>query len=298
MISIKSVAKLNLFLEITEKRPDGYHNLDSIFSLINLSDDIKIEFTKNGEINVATDHPEVPDGEKNIIYKTVLRIKELKRIKSGVNIFVTKNIPVGGGLGGGSSNAAAVISCLSKQWGFDAKSEEILDLAKQIGADVPFFLHDARMARCEGIGETVTPLEEIPELWFVLVNPGLNINTGEVYRSLNLTKEKKDSKIIMDAIYRKDLAKIADNFYNRLEEPVLKRYPVIADIKKVLMDYGCIGSLMSGSGSTVFGLVENEHQGKNLLKLIKENYKNYFLRLVKSEMEICERKSNSEEVVA
>lgn len=280
---IHSPAKLNLFLEVTEKRTDGYHNIDSVFLTINLADDIKISLLESDKIDVTTNHPEVPDGEKNIIYTAVTKIKELKKIKSGVKIAVTKNIPVGGGLGGGSGNAGAVIGYLADKWGFNPKSPEILELAKSIGADVPFFLHKTNIAVCGGIGEIVTPIGFKGCLWLILVNPGININTGEVYRNLNLTNPQKNSKIIIDAINKEDLTGISLNLFNRLEEPVLIKYPVIAQIKKDLLDIGCTGSLMSGSGSTVFGLAENERQGKKMLKLIREKYKGFFSKLVRSE---------------
>jgi 4-diphosphocytidyl-2-C-methyl-D-erythritol kinase len=280
MIKILSPAKLNIFLEVLQKRADGYHDIDSVFVKVNLCDSIDMELINDEVIMVSTDHPSVPDGPDNIVYKSVIALKKYFNRNEGVRISIKKVIPVGGGMGGGSSNAAAVIKGLCKLWGYDYSSPDVMGIAARIGADVPFFLSGHTIAVCKGIGEIITPVASDLSLTFVVVNPNVMISTGDIYRKVNLTSARKDSIIITEAISRKCLDKIGVNFFNRMEDTVIKDFPVIAEIKKALLEAGCSASLMSGSGSTVFGLVKNDHSRDNVIKHIREKYPEWFSCIV------------------
>ncbi|RJP62292.1 MAG: 4-(cytidine 5'-diphospho)-2-C-methyl-D-erythritol kinase, partial [Candidatus Auribacter fodinae] len=215
MIKILSPAKLNIFLEVLQKRADGYHDIDSVFVKVNLCDSIDMELINDEVIMVSTDHPSVPDGPDNIVYKSVIALKKYFNRNEGVRISIKKVIPVGGGMGGGSSNAAAVIKGLCKLWGYDYSSPDVMGIAARIGADVPFFLSGHTIAVCKGIGEIITPVASDLSLTFVVVNPNVMISTGDIYRKVNLTSARKDSIIITEAISRKCLDKIGVNFFNR-----------------------------------------------------------------------------------
>lgn len=272
MYSIHSPAKLNLFLEVVNKRPDGYHNIDSIFAAVDLCDEITVELLTCDSINVTTDHPSVPNGENNIIYKAVNELKKAFKISSGVSVCVKKRIPVGGGMGGGSSNAASVIATLCNCWNIDVTKAPVPGIAARLGADVPFFLYGDGLAQCTGIGDQIKKIFSSFEMSFVIVNPCVIINTGEIYRSINLTYAPNTSKIFIEMFNTSDLLKISKYFFNRMEETVFARYPQVKNVKDELMNAGCTGSLMSGSGSSVFGLVRNQAQAHTIAEVMRENH--------------------------
>jgi 4-diphosphocytidyl-2-C-methyl-D-erythritol kinase len=275
-VKLKTPAKINLFLEILNKRSDGYHNLSTIMQTIALYDELTIESIPQKDIiELECNNKEVPVDETNIVYKAAKAVKLAFNIKEGVKIYIDKQIPIGAGLGGGSSNAAATIKGLIDLWHIKVKTqdERIKSIASKLGADVPFFLIGGT-ALCEGIGDIITPIKSIGKKNVILVNPGFSMSTALVYSRIKfpLTKTRKIHKI-HSSFYDWVLNK--DSLFNRLEEFVFPYSPEIEKIKALLIQNGCI-SLMSGSGSTVFAITDSkEHSDKVISNLSKCQWKIY-----------------------
>jgi 4-diphosphocytidyl-2-C-methyl-D-erythritol kinase len=255
-IVLKSPAKVNLFLEIKSNRKDGYHNLESIMQTISLYDELSFEDTDKNII-FSCDNKALPCDKTNLVYKAALAIKTKFNINKGVKIYLKKNIPQGAGLGGGSSNAATTILALVKLWNIKTTQKELESIATKLGADVPFFLTGGTCL-CEGIGEIVTPLKSITNLDMILVNPGFGISTVGIYKKINfpLTNSVKIHKIkhliSSSSFNNKEAFK---SCFNRLEEFVFGDFKAILEIKTLLSKL-CCTSLMSGSGATVFGILD------------------------------------------
>lgn len=256
----RSPAKINLFLHVTGKRPDGYHNLRSLMCCVDLYDDISIDFDTLKSC-VICGHPEVPADETNLAYRAADLFFEALGKSVPVKITIDKNIPVGAGLGGGSSNAAMVLSCLNRHYRSPFSRETLMELGVRIGADVPFLI-DGRPTLATGIGDRLTgPLELVP-YEVLLANPGVHVSTGAVYKNLNLglTKCEKKTKKIPFKAAPLDVAAL---LCNDLETVTTKLFPDIRRIKARLMALGAAGALMSGSGPTVFGLFEDRRTAED-----------------------------------
>ncbi len=280
-LRIESPAKVNLFLEVLKKREDGYHNVETVLETVDLCDDIILKETKEG-IKIESDFPSLPLGRENLAYQAAFLLKKRLGIEKGIQITINKRIPLASGLGGGSSNGASVLLGLNKLWGLDLSYEELLGLAREIGADVPFFLRKGR-ALGRGRGDELWPLPQSPTLHFVLISPGFEISAEWAYENLrNLTKEARSIKIILSALKSGKITRIGNSLYNRLEEAVILKHPQIAKIKKRLLELGACGALMSGSGPSVFGLVEDGKRAKEIYGKIKRDFrKTFFLKSFK-----------------
>jgi 4-diphosphocytidyl-2-C-methyl-D-erythritol kinase len=255
-IALKAPAKINLFLEIKNKKEDGYHNLESIMQTVSLYDELSFELTDKN-ISLECDNKRLPTDSRNIVYKAAKAFFDYFKIDTNVKIYLKKIIPTGAGLGGGSSDAAATIVALTKLHNIKTNKSELEQIAAKLGADVPFFLTGGT-ALCEGIGDIVTPLKNIKDLNIILVNPGFGVNTASVYKKVKfpLTNRAEITKIkncIDGGSFNTNAAFYS--CFNRLEDFVLSDYTEIAKIKNVLKSAGCV-SLMSGSGATVFGLFD------------------------------------------
>lgn len=276
-ISVRSPAKVNLFLEVLGKREDGYHNVETVLETVDLFDVISLKELKEG-IEIKSNLPELPLGKENLAYQAAFLLKKRLGLKKGIQLTINKRIPLASGLGGGSSNGASVLLGLNKLWDLDLSYEELLGLAREIGADVPFFLRKGR-ALGRGRGDELWPLPQSPTLYFVLIFPGFEISAEWAYKNLkgNLTKERQSIKMILSALKSGKIEKIGNSLYNRLEEAVIPRHPLIARIKERLLELGVCGALMSGSGSSVFGLVEDGKRAKEIYNKIKKDFKKIFL---------------------
>ena len=265
MLTLKAYAKLNFYLEILGKRADGYHNLQTIMQPIDLYDELIFEPINDDIIDLACAPPFLINKEDNLVYKAARALKDRYGIKEGIKIILRKNIPSGAGLGGGSSDAASTLKALIKVWKIaplsadqPIKNPALVEIAAQLGADVPFFLQDY-MALCEGIGEKISPLKNEDILPIILVNPGFQISTASVFKrvqfplTLNNLKHKIATLILDEKIDKNGIENV---LFNRLEDFVFPQYPQILKIKTLLTDLGC-KSLMSGSGSTVFGIAKS-----------------------------------------
>lgn len=261
-------AKINLYLEIINKRKDGYHNLESVMHTVSLCDEL--EFFDSDKIELICDK-NVCSPEKNLVYKTAVKLKDKFSLNKGVKIVLTKNIPTGAGLGGGSSDAAATILALNKYWDLKLSKKELEDFASTIGADVPFFLTGGT-AKIEGIGDIVEKLKVNDKYYFILVKPDFGVSTVEAYSKIkmpltNINKFNKITKLLESGKLDKTVSK--EVFFNRFESTVFSDYPEIQKIKSVLSNLGAV-SLMSGSGATVFGLVSDEQEAKSIAEQLKK----------------------------
>ncbi|OQA92184.1 MAG: 4-diphosphocytidyl-2-C-methyl-D-erythritol kinase [Elusimicrobia bacterium ADurb.Bin231] len=262
---LKANAKINLFLDVINKRSDGYHDIKTVFQEVTLSDDIRLRQTAHG-IKILCDEPGIPSDNKNLAYKAADLVKKYAGINKGISIKITKRIPAGAGLGGGSSDAAAVIKGLNEMWKLGLSRKIMCSIASEIGADVPFFIFGGRCLG-EGLGEALTQIPVTKRYWYVVVFPGFEISTKYVYDQLTINKKKC---IIKN--YNK-------TYYNRLEEVVLPAYPEIDCIKQRLVAAGAEFSMMTGSGSSVFGVAGTETKGKDIiLKMKKFGYKMWLVR--------------------
>ena len=263
----EAFAKVNFTLEVFGKRADGYHALRSVVMPISLSDTLDIEVTDDGSITSDTGY----DDDLCVKAARVLRnnrIIELSNNRNpGATIRVTKRIPAGGGLGGGSADAAAVLRALNELWKVGLSREELAEIGAQVGSDVPSLVMGGSVIM-EGRGEKVTPLFNLQPSTFnlILVNPGVHSSTKEVYAACEaraLSDENATAKMVA-ALGEGDVGKIAAALMNDLQAPAVKLHPEIADALVSLRTAGVVGAMMSGSGSSVFGLVENESEARRI----------------------------------
>ena len=261
-----SPAKVNLVLKVLSKRPDGYHNIFSIVDPVSLYDLIHIEEADHDCIIVKDDKGLLPEGEQNTLYRAAKRIKETYSVRKGVRIYVEKKIPIGSGLGGPSSNAATVLKALSGMWCLSVTDEEFVDLGRSIGADVPLFLY-GKSCIMEGIGDIITPIK-LPRLRYLIVYPEFVLSTKEAYSRLKivLTNNENDIKLMGNF---KNIGDIAGTLENDLEQVGMTMCPQIKTIKDILMERGAVGALMSGSGSSVFGVFRNERDVEKASRFVQ-----------------------------
>lgn len=266
-ITMDAYGKINLSLDVLHKRADGYHELRMIMQQIDLKDIITIE-DYTDDIIIESNNGSIPLDSSNLVYKAWDALSKRCNIKRGVLIKIQKNIPVAAGLAGGSSDAAAVLKGLNILWGLDLSEEELMEVGLSIGADVPYCIMGGT-ALAEGIGEKLTTLKPFRGKHILLANPGVSVETGQVYKGLKLDKIKKrpDTESLLRAIEDDNLRYIADNMVNLLEIVTIEKHPIIEEIKNQMKNFGALGSLMSGSGPTVFGIFEDE---ENMLKCKEE----------------------------
>lgn len=253
-IVMQAPAKVNYRLDVVGRRPNGYHNLRMIMQRVNLCDEVSIRLVAQPGIRVACGREGVPEGEGNIAWRAAKALLEVAGSDQGVEIEIEKNIPVAAGLGGGSSDCAAVLLGLNELLGLGLSRERLMEIGVKLGADVPFFVFE-QTALAEGIGEVLTPLVKVPTAWVVLVNPNLPVSTAWVYQNLQLTQ--RDRLATLPNSFE-SVAELCRVFGNDLESVTIPAFPVIAEIKRSLEGLGAAGALMSGSGPTVFGLFEDQ----------------------------------------
>jgi 4-diphosphocytidyl-2-C-methyl-D-erythritol kinase len=261
-----SPAKINLFLSVRKRRADGYHELTTLMAGIDLYDRITLDYAGHG-IRLRCDTPHIPRDESNLafraarLYETAYRRRRRSPPFSGLGIALHKRIPAGAGLGGGSSNAATVLKALNDQVPDPLSHADLAALALRLGADVPFFL-TGRPALAGGIGERLTPWKDLRPYALLVVFPGCGLATREVFEALNLRLTKCEKKL-KDLLLKRHFFDPAVHLCNDLEAIATQRCPDIAAIKKELIRSGTLGALMSGSGSSVFGLFGSADEARN-----------------------------------
>ena len=253
-LKLQAPAKVNYRLDVLGKRADGYHDLRMVMQRVDLCDEIEIALTDLPGIRVVCGSKGVPDGPGNIAWRAADALVKLSGREVGIDISIDKKIPVAAGLGGGSSDAATVLMGVNELLELGLSDERLMEIGVKLGADVPFFIFK-KPALAEGIGDRLTALEQIPHLWVVLVNPGIHVSTAWVYQNLLLTS--KASIAIIPGSYG-SLSEVCDLLSNDLEPVTCAKFPLLNELKDLLIAAGASGSLMSGSGSTVFGLFAEE----------------------------------------
>lgn len=272
-IKLKSRAKINLVLDVLKKREDGYHDLKMIMQTLSLCDNIYMSKIEQNKIIINTNHFYLPTDDKNIVYKTIDLLKNKYNITEGLHVFIDKQIPISAGLAGGSGNCAAALIGMNKLFNLKLKKIDLINIGKTLGADVPFCIVKGT-ALCEGIGDIITPLSPIKHCYVVVVNPKIKVSTAKVFKNLDISKLQK--KINADLIIPNldNLTMISKLLSNDLEQGVIKKYPIIEELKLAMLKTKALGSLMSGSGPTVFGIYASKKDALFSIKYIKKNFKN------------------------
>ncbi|OOM12024.1 4-(cytidine 5'-diphospho)-2-C-methyl-D-erythritol kinase [Clostridium saccharobutylicum] len=276
-MKIKAYAKINIALDVVGKRDDGYHLLKMIMQTIDLYDIIDIEKIQSG-IEMKCNKHYVPTDERNLAYKAAKLFKDTYSIQDGVYINLIKNIPVSAGLAGGSTDAAAVLKIMNKMFNVKASDNELKALGLKLGADVPYCINGGT-ALCEGIGEKITQLKPFKDKIVVLIKPSFGVSTKEVYKSFDLSKVVFHPRIeeLMENMANDNLCFVANNMKNLLENVTLKKHKIIANIKDEVKSKDCIGTMMSGSGPTVFAFFDDMLKAQNCYDSMKRDYKDVFI---------------------
>jgi len=284
-----SPAKINLFLNVLSKRPDGYHELRTLFERVSLGDVLILKKRDSG-LRFRVTGFSVPKGPKNLALKAAALLRQECGIKAGADIYLKKRIPVSAGLGGGSSNAAFVLLGLNCLWRLNLPRKRLLAIGAKLGSDVPFFILEKSYAFARGRGEILKPLRVGPKaLWHCLVKPPFGNSTKKAYEGLaplfrqvkklngraGLTPKKVNVKMLVRSLQRGDSEPLSKLLVNSLELTLNKRVKTIIDIKNKLVLEGAFASLMSGSGSAVFGLFRSEKEAKRAARRLSKKHKNW-----------------------
>lgn len=256
MIKKVSPAKVNLYLRVLRKREDGYHDIATLMQGISLYDEMIFSPVDHG-ITVSCPGSTLPENENNIVYRAADALLSRLSYSPGIHITIKKRIPVAAGLGGGSSNAATTLLTINDMLGFHYTTEDLMKIGTKLGADVPFFIF-RKTAWAFGIGDQLQAAENIPPLWFVLINPGFEISTKMVYDNLNLRLTKQAVKYTCPKFYSVD--DLINGLRNDLEKVTLVLHPILQHLKNLLLQNGALGAIMSGSGPTVAGLFAKEKE--------------------------------------
>ena len=250
-ITITAPAKINLFLHITGRRPDGYHNIQTIFQLLNYGDEMSFCDNDTGDIEITTNLVGIPK-QDNLVFHAAKKLQTATSCRKGCTINLRKQIPMGAGLGGGSSNAAATLVALNQLWKCNLSASSLAQMGCELGADVPVFVH-GQTAFAEGIGEQLSPLE-LPEKWFLVVTPDCHVSTGEIFSHPQLTRNSTPIKIrALDEV----------RFRNDCQMVVFAQYPAVEEVFDWLRPYG--QPLMTGTGSSVFCRFDSESEANRVL---------------------------------
>lgn len=269
-LKVKACAKVNLGLDVIKRLPNGYHQVKMVMQAIDLCDELTLEKTGGG-ITLTTDSADLPTDEGNLIFRAAKLMQETFGLKEGLKVHLQKNIPIAAGMAGGSTDAAAVMKGINRLFDLKIPQAALMELSTAIGADVPFCILGGT-ALAEGIGEKLTPLPPIPFCHVLAAKPDISVSTKYVYEHLDAAEITSHPDIdgIVAAIKDGNLKGIVSRMENVLESVTITAYPVIAAIKKRMLALGAAGSLMSGSGPTVFGIFPDEESAGHALVKLKE----------------------------
>ena len=271
---LKALAKINLGLDVLRRKEDGYHEVKMIMQTINLHDQIHMKKIEEDEIRIRTNLYYLPNNENNLAYKAAKMLKDEFQLPGGVSINLKKVIPVAAGMAGGSSDAAAVLFGMNKMYNLRLSMQELMDRGVKLGADVPYCIMRGT-ALAEGIGEKLTKLPPMPKCHILIAKPPINVSTKFVYENLHANDMKPEDHPPVDtqveALKEGNLEKLIANMGNVLERVTVSEYPVINDIKQLMLENGALGSMMSGSGPTVFGIFRSYTDAKTASEKIEQS---------------------------
>lgn len=271
-ISINAMAKINLGLDVLRRRENGYHDVKMVMQTVNIYDTLEFVKLQESKIVVKTDTMELPTDENNLIYKATKLLFEKCGVTQGVEITLTKRIPIAAGMAGGSTDAAAALVGINKLFELNLSMDELKEIGVKIGADVPYCI-EGGTALSEGIGEILTKLPDAPDCFVVVAKPEISVSTKYVYENLHANELKYHPDIdgMVEAIQKKDLDGVCKRMENVLETVTETKYPIISELKKMLKDAGAENSLMSGSGPTVFAIFKEEETANKALEIVKNS---------------------------
>lgn len=272
MLKAKAYGKINLSLEVIGKRPDSYHNIDTLMTRIDVFDKLSFEKTSTNDIIIFSDNKDLRLDKSNLIYKAWYIMKEFTRENPGIKVNLEKNIPIAAGLAGGTSDGVTTMKALNDLWSLNFSNDQLKDLAKPLGADSSFFFYDG-LVRSQGIGDKITELDPIKNIPLLIVNIGRPVSTAEVYKRINSYSSGRVSCLVENINAYKIFK---DSLYNSMEEVTFSIYPELKEIKSFLLDLGADFSLMSGSGPSIFAGFANEEKRDQAYELIKDKYKYVF----------------------
>ena len=269
----KSYAKINLILDVIEKRQDGYHNIDGIMQMIDLYDEVEVKISDKFEI--TSNSKDIPLDEKNLVYKVYKALKEKYKFNERFSILIEKNIPVSAGIAGGSTNSAVVIEMIDEILGLNMSLDDKKQIGKSVGADIPYLLV-GKTARTRGIGDELEILDSLPTTDILIVNNGVEIATPYVYSNIVPSGNSDRIDKLINVYKNKNYDEFFKGLYNVMEKVSISYCPEIQNIKDKMYEFNCIKSLMSGSGPTVFGIFNDDKDIKKAYDYFKKIYKNTF----------------------
>lgn len=282
MLKLNSFAKLNLYLSVRSRRPDNFHNLTTIFERIDLADTLILKSRSDRKIKIITNARRLPKDKSNLCWRAAKLLQERLKIKKGVEIKIIKRIPIGSGMGGGSSNAASVLLGLNRLWKLGMSKSKLARLGAHIGSDVPFFIYACPFALGQAKGDKIKPLQELKRLrlWQIVIVPRFSVSTPLIYKKWDTWKEKKgqakmltrpkySANITLSALRKNDLSGLRKVLFNSLEPITTLLYPEVARIKAKLSKLGAPTILMSGSGPAVFALVSSRKEAVSFVRQLK-----------------------------
>jgi len=271
-LSLRANAKINLFLEVLGKRPDGYHNIETVFQSIDLHDLVILRENTSGVVEIRCDDPRVPLDRSNLAYRAAELLSNESGRRHGIQIHILKRIPVGAGLAGGSTDAAAALIGLNELWGLGYSVEDLLRMGSKLGADVPFCIMGGT-ALGRGRGDELTRLTPLPEIPVVIANPGFQVSTTRAYgslRNLGLTRARKSANILIGKMQRRDVSGVGKELFNIFESVVIREHPLVREIKEEFARSGALGALMTGSGPTVFAFARDASSARYICEQVSQ----------------------------
>ncbi|KEO83135.1 4-(cytidine 5'-diphospho)-2-C-methyl-D-erythritol kinase [Tumebacillus flagellatus] len=270
MLTEKAQAKINLTLDVLHKRPDGYHEVEMVMQTVDLSDHLQFQERADAEIVLTCTAPYIPLDQRNLVYQAAHLMRETYGIEKGIHIHIEKRIPVAAGLAGGSSDAAATLRGLNRLWKLGLSLDELAVLGAKIGSDVPFCIYGGT-AIARGRGEQIERLPSVSPTWVVLVKPPIAVSTADVYGRLRADEieHHPDTAGMVHALTTGDVKQISAGLGNVLENVTFAMYPEVERLKQQLLKFGAQGALMSGSGPTLFALVEREQKAVRICNALR-----------------------------
>lgn len=280
-MKVKAFAKINLCLDVLRRKEDGYHEVEMVMTNVDIADVLEIKELEEKKILLKSDNKDLAMDETNLIYKAIVLLQKEAGKDFGIELSLEKNIPMEAGMAGGSADAAATLKAVNELFKLNISKERLMELGASLGADIPFCIMGGT-ALASGIGEKLKSLKPLPKMKILIAKPNTGLSTKKVYESLDIENLNKSgfkhrdvkemvSVIESDKDEKTKIKEIADSLDNILELPSIKLLPFIEDIKKTMMDNNCLGCLMSGSGTAVFGIFDNDEDMLRTKKILKED---------------------------
>jgi 4-diphosphocytidyl-2-C-methyl-D-erythritol kinase len=280
MLSLKAFAKINLYLDVLSRYPDGYHQIESVMQSVSLFDFVEIR--PSSRINLSCSNKEL-ESKDNLAFRAAELLKTKTGTGSGASINIIKQIPIAAGLAGGSADAAATLIGLNELWSLDLTTARLQEIGRELGADVPFCCEGGTML-AQGKGEKLNPVPALSPAVIAIATPPILVSTAEIYSELDnrgYTALNRKNEMV-EALSSKDIEQVSKSLSNILETVALKRYPEIDQIKEQAIKAGCMGALMSGSGPSVFAFFKNERQARVFIESLRAKNKNIFTNITKA----------------